>query len=99
MYKVTLMNGKQETVIHHPAFNDLKVQTGHNKQGINVADSFSFTILPDNPGFHLIRPLRTLVTVDHIQSGKREFEGRVLMPTESMDDQGKFMKSFLCEGS
>ncbi|WP_144528732.1 phage tail protein [Peribacillus simplex] len=98
MYKVTIINGKQETVIHHPAFNDLKVQTGQINHGINVAESFSFSILPDNPGYHLIRPLRTLVTVDHIQSGKREFEGRVLMPTESMDDQGKFMKSFLCEG-
>ncbi|WP_336866397.1 phage tail protein [Peribacillus frigoritolerans] len=98
MYKVTLVNGKQETVIHHPDFNDLKVQTGQIKHGINVAESFSFSILPDNPGYHFIRPLRTLVKVEHIQSGKREFEGRVLMPTESMDDQGKFMKSFLCEG-
>ncbi|MFD9626968.1 phage tail spike protein [Peribacillus muralis] len=98
MYKITIINGKQETVIHHPAFNELKVQTGQIKQGINVADSFSFTILPDNPGFHIIRPLRTLVTVDNIQSGKREFEGRVLLPTDSMDDQGKLMNSFLCEG-
>src|SRR5699024_4968913 len=97
MYKVTLINNGKETVIHHPAFNDLKVQEGQIKQEINVADSFSFTMLPNNPGYQLIRPLRTLITVENTLTKKTEFDGRILMPTESMEDSGAFGKSFVCE--
>lgn len=97
MYKVTLINDGVEIVIHHPAFNDLKVQSGQIKQGINVADSFSFTILPNNPGYNLIRPLKTLITVENLKTGKIEFDGRILMPTESMSESGAFAKSFVCE--
>lgn len=86
-----------EIVIHHPAFNDLKVQSGQIKQGINVADSFSFTILPNNPGYSFIRPLKTLITVENLKTGKIEFDGRILMPTESMSESGAFAKSFVCE--
>lgn len=97
MYKVTIINDGVSTVIHHPAFNDLKVQSGQIKQGLNVADSFSFTILPNNPGYNLIRPLKTLITVENLKTGKIEFDGRILMPTESMNESGAFAKSFVCE--
>ena len=91
MYKVTLINDGLETVIHHPDFNDLKLQRGIIRQGINVADSFTFTILPNNPGYNLIRPLRTLVRVENMLTGKTEFDGRILMPTESMSESGAFV--------
>lgn len=97
MYKVTITNGGKETVIHHPYFNDLKLPSGQIKEGINVADSFTFSILPNNPGYDLIRPLTTLITVENIKTGKTEFDGRILMPTESMDESGTFGKSFICE--
>ncbi|MBM4762701.1 phage tail spike protein [Bacillus sp. B15-48] len=97
MYKVTLINDGVATVIHHPNFNDLKVQTGQIKQGINVADSFSFTILPNNPGYSQIRTLKTLITVKNTLTGKMEFDGRILIPTESMSESGVFAKSFVCE--
>ena len=97
MYKVTLINDDVETVIHSPYFNDLKVQSGQIKQAINVADGFTFDIMPNNPGYNLINPLKTLVRVDNMQAGKVEFNGRVLMPTESMSATGEFGKSFLCE--
>lgn len=97
MYKVSLINDGQETVIHHPYQNKLKVQSGQIKQEINVADSFTFSILPNNPGYSLIRPLTTLITVDNMQTRKREFDGRILMPTESMEESGAFGKSFVCE--
>lgn len=97
MYKVTLINDGIKTVIHHPFFNDVKVQTGQIKQGINVADGFSFTILPSNPGYNLIRPLKTLIQVFNTKTQKMEFDGRILMPTESMSESGMFAKSFLCE--
>ncbi len=97
MYKVTIYNSDRETVIHNPQFNGLKVVEGKIKQGENVAESFSFTILPDNPGYGLIRPLKTLITVENMLTGKMEFDGRILMPTESMSDSGAFAQSFLCE--
>ncbi|GIN93317.1 hypothetical protein J22TS1_43680 [Siminovitchia terrae] len=97
MHKVSLINDGVETVIHHPAFNDLKVQDGQIQQGINVADSFTFTILPSNPGYNSIRPLKTLINVFNMKTNKYEFEGRILMPTESMSDAGAFAKYFDCE--
>ncbi|WP_313429992.1 phage tail spike protein [Siminovitchia terrae] len=97
MYKVTLINNSKETVIHHPAFNDLKVQEGQINKGINVADSFSFTIMPNNPGYNIIRPLKTLINVFNMKTGTYEFEGRILMPTESMSDSGVFSKAYVCE--
>src|SRR5690625_4827382 len=97
MYKVTLLNDGAETTIHSPYFNELKLQEGKIKQSINVADGFTFTILPNNPGYDSIHPLKTLVKVENLQTNKVEFEGRVLMPTESMSDTGIFAKSFLCE--
>ncbi|RST57685.1 lysin [Siminovitchia terrae] len=97
MYKVTIINGGKETVIHHPSFNDLKVQEGQINKGINVSDSFSFTIMPNNPGYNIIRPLKTLINVFNMKTGAYEFEGRILMPTESMSDSGVFAKAYVCE--
>lgn len=97
MYKVRLINNGVETVIHHPAFNDLKVAAGKIKDGINEADGFSLTLLPNNPGYNIIRPLKTLIEVQNMKTGKKEFEGRILMPTATMDESGTFAKSFVCE--
>lgn len=97
MYKVKIINDGVETVIHHPRFNDKKLPAGQIKLGINVAASFSFTILPNNPGYNLIRPLKTLINVFNTKTQKMEFEGRILMPNESMSESGSFAKSFVCE--
>lgn len=97
MYEVTLINDGNETVIHSPYFNDLKLSAGLIKQGINVADGFTFTILPNNPGYELIRPLKTLIQVFNAKTQRIEFDGRILMPTESMEESGAFSKSFICE--
>ena len=95
MYKVTLINNGEETIIHHPRFNNKKVIDASIKQGINVANTFSFTIFPDNPGYHLIRPFKTLVEVYNTQTNKLEFDGRILMPAESMSEDGEFAKTFV----
>lgn len=97
MYKVTIKNGNEETVIHHPYFNHIKLTSGQIKTGINIADGFSFSILPNNPGYNLLRPLKTLITVHNMKTNKTEFDGRILMPTESMEDNGALIKSFICE--
>lgn len=97
MYQVTLIDKGKEVVIHHPHFGFPKVLEGEIKQGINVADSFRFTILPDNPGYDLIRPFQTLVQVLNLKTNKLEFDGRILMPTETMSEEGAYAKTFLCE--
>lgn len=97
MYKVTIINDGKETVIHSPYFNELKLPNGEIKPGINVAASFNFTILPNNPGYNFIRPLKTLINVFNTKTQEMEFEGRILMPTESMSESGAFVKSFVCE--
>lgn len=97
MYQVTLTNDGKDTVIHSPHINDIKLQSGQIKQGINVADGFTFEIMPNNQGYNMIRPLKTLITVVNTKTGKTEFDGRILMPTENMNESGKFAKSFECE--
>jgi len=94
VYKVTIINGNEETVIHSPYFGDRKLTTGSIKQSINVADNFTFSILPNNPGYHLIKPLSTLVTVENIKTGQVEFDGFVYMSNDIMDEAGVFGKSF-----
>ncbi|MCM2675569.1 phage tail spike protein [Alkalicoccobacillus plakortidis] len=98
MYKVTIINDGKRTEIHHPEFNELKLQEGTIKQVVNLASTFSFKFLPFNPGYNLIRPFKTLVEVKNMKTGKMEFEGRARVPSEYMDDSGKFGKSLLCEG-
>ncbi|MCM3030391.1 MULTISPECIES: phage tail spike protein [unclassified Niallia] len=98
MYKVTIINDGEETVIHHPDFNGIKAVTGDVRIGINAASGFTFSILPNNPGYNLIRPLKTLINVQNVKTGNMEFEGRIVMPTETMSDAGVFAKSFICEG-
>lgn len=97
MYKVTLINDGVETIVHHHFFNDLKLKAGQIKEDINVANGFSFTIAPNNPGYKLIHPLKTLIKVENMKDEKVVFEGRVLSPTESMSSSGAFGKSFVCE--
>src|SRR5690625_1706267 len=97
MYKITLINNGERTVIHHPAFNDVKVITGENRVEVNKASSFTFTILPNNPGYNLIQPLKTLIEVENIKTGKVEFDGRILTPKDTMSALGAFSKTFICE--
>ncbi|TKJ05357.1 lysin [Bacillus cereus] len=97
MYKVTIINENKQTVIHDPFFNPIKVQTGVIKSGINVASGFTFSLLPNNPGYKLIRPLRTLVKVYNLRTQQLEFDGRILSPTEGMDSSGKITKIYRCE--
>ena len=98
MYKVTLVNGKDKTVIHYPNFSDIKVLSGQIKQGISVADAFTFNITADNPGYKKIKPFQTLVEVLNTKTGKFEFEGRVSHPYDEMSEDGIVYNTFDCEG-
>lgn len=98
MYQVDIYNGDTKTTIHSPYFNDTKLLSGSIKQGINVADNFSFKMLPNNVGYNLIKPLKTLVNVRNFMTGKLEFDGFIFMPTDNMDESGTFGKSYTAVG-
>ena len=90
MYKIDLKINNQEYQLQN-------LTSGNVKQGINVIDSFSFTILPNNVGFNLIRDYKTLINVYNEKRGIYDFQGRVLYSSVSMDTNGKISKSVVCE--
>lgn len=73
--------------------------TGSVIQGINTADSFSFDILPDNPGFNFLTQYSTEISVINNKNNKEIFDGRVLDIKDSMNDDGTILKSVVCESS
>lgn len=98
MYEVTIINDSNETVIHTPYVDGVKLPSGMIKKGINLIDSFNFNFRMDNPGFNKIKPLKTLINVLNTKTGKYEFEGRVLGPSKNMDNSGLHSSSYECEG-
>lgn len=94
MYNVTLQyNGR-----HYPIHDDkIKLTKGEVKKGINVINSFSFDISPNNIGFSLIRDFKTLVSVYNEKRRRYEFQGRVLYSSSSMSESGNISKSVICE--
>ena len=97
MYLITIINDNVETVINEVSANTPNRVSGTIKQGINVINSFTFTILPSNSGYNLIEPFKTLVTVLNTKTDKYEFTGRVLSASSSMDNNGLISKTFVCE--
>lgn len=97
MFVVTIINNGVETVINEPSTNTTNRVSGTIKQGINTINSFTFTILPNNIGYNLIEPLKTIATVFNIKTNKYEFIGRVLSPSNSMNSNGLVSKTFVCE--
>lgn len=94
MYIVEIVNGNHTRTIH-----DLKskLESGKITKGINAIDSFTFSMLPNNPGFSLINEFTTLVTVYNANKGRTEFTGRALYAETTMADSGLISKSVTCE--
>ncbi|WP_346208400.1 phage tail spike protein [Caldifermentibacillus hisashii] len=98
MYKVTIINDGVSTVIHSPYVNDLKLPVGTIKKEINKIDTFNFGFYLNNPAYGKIKPLKTLINILNLKTGKYEFEGRVLGPSKNMDSNGLLDESYECEG-
>ncbi|MFS7200565.1 phage tail spike protein [Carnobacterium divergens] len=98
MYQVLIKDGPKgdELEIHSPFSNDLKLDKGGIKKGINTFDSFNLSFLPNNPAFGKIKPLTTLIRVFDSQLNKNIFKGRVLIPTDQMESNGGFNCSYTC---
>ena len=99
MYQVTIKNVNEEIIINALS-TDIKAPrllSGSIKHGINTIDNFTFNITPNNIGYNKLNALTTLVEVLNIKSNNLEFKGRVLLPIESMDSNGMFLKNVTCE--
>lgn len=98
MYLVKIINNEIETIINNLSTRkEANRISGIIKQGINCINSFTFTIYPNNEGYNLIQPYKTLVTVLNMKTNKYEFRGRVLQSSGSMSDVGVVSKTFICE--
>ena len=98
MYDVKLINKNKETYINVTS-TDLNAPriTGTIKQGINVIDSFTFDIYPNNVGYTEINPLKTRVEVENSLTGRIEFRGRVLIAKPSLSSTGELKMTVICE--
>ena len=94
MYIVTIYNEGIPTEIHNETE---KLKSGNVVKGINAIDSFSFVMLPSNPGFNLLREKKTLVEVYNTSRNRYEFFGRVLFNNPSMSEDGKIQQEVTCE--
>ena len=99
MYQVIIKNENEEKIINALS-TDIeapRLLSGSIKHGINTIDNFTFNISFNNPGYNNLNALTTLVEVLNIKNNTLEFKGRVLLPIESMDSNGIFVKSVTCE--
>lgn len=98
MYDVKLINNNVETYINVTSTDQNAPRiTGSIKLGINVIDSFTFDIYPNNPGYTQIFPLKTRVEVENSLTGRIEFIGRVLIAKPSLSSTGELKMSVICE--
>lgn len=98
MYKVSIINDHVETEIHNPEVNNLKLETGSINKEINKIDSFNMSFFQNNPAYGNLKPLKTLINILNTRTGIYEFEGRVLGPTERMENDGLHTYNYICEG-
>ena len=85
MYRVTIYNNGEPTEIHG---EKVKLSSGSVVKGLNSIDSFSFCMLPPNPGFGILHERKTLIDVFNTNRNRYEFHGRVLYSNPSMNDSG-----------
>lgn len=101
MYLVTLENDGVETQIHNYQANRALPKLAEGTVVLGAADeieSCNFTVYPDNPGYDLLHPLTTRISVWSSTTKKTIFRGRVLTVAPAMDSGGLISKSVVCEG-
>lgn len=94
-YIVTIKNGNQETTIHSPVIE--RFIEGEISDEINCFSTFTFTIYPDNPGYDLIEPMKTLVEVYNENKNRYDFKGRVRYRDPEMGTDGIVKKTVTCQ--
>ena len=95
LYTVTIFNDGEAVNIHDRYERIASAQIAKER---NAIDSLSFTIYPDNPGYELLRSLKTTIQVRNGKTGRLDFDGRIVKAPASMDGTGAVFKSVQCEG-
>lgn len=99
VYKITLINGDIQTVIHYPDPEAPKIIDPKLNMKRSQAGSLSFNLYPNNPGYDLIHRFTTKVKVTDIRDNTDIFTGRVLTSVNEMADGGLVTKEVVCEGA
>lgn len=98
MYEVRAINEGIKTDLNVVSTeHDSPRINGTVKQGINVINSFTFTIYPNHKGYSALHPFTTKVVVVNTKTQKNEFIGRVLMLKPRMDNNGLISTKVVCE--
>ncbi|MBV4440099.1 phage tail spike protein [Clostridium tyrobutyricum] len=98
MYKITLINGDTQTVIHYPDPEAPKVINPKLNIKRSQAGSLTFSIPWNNPGYNLITRFVTKVVCTDVRDNRELFSGRVFSTVPGMADGGEFKKDIVCEG-
>lgn len=99
MYKISVLNGSAETVIHYP---NPDVGVPHVIQApyilkLSQASNVTPRIGPENPGFNIIYPRKTLIHVTDTRDNEIVYRGRALYPQKKMDGSGEHYIDWVCE--
>ena len=94
-YIVVIKNGSRSTTIHSPVVD--RFIEGEISDEINCFSTFTFTIYPDNPGYDLIEPMKTLVEVYNENKNRYDFKGRVRYCDPEMGTDGIVKKTVTCQ--
>ncbi len=101
MYEVYIINNGITKLLHSDNVisekQGLKIIDGKIVEGINTINSFSFSMLPNNPRFNELFSYTTKIYVIKIKDNRRVFYGRVVKPKVSMESDGSFSKIIECE--
>ncbi|MFS7254410.1 phage tail protein [Carnobacterium divergens] len=96
MHRISIINNGIETIIHSGNNSSLKIEEGTIVQGINVINSFTFSITSINPGYGKINPRKTFLKIVNTKNKKIEFEGFILKVNGKMDSDGMYKISYTC---
>ncbi|QXE20455.1 phage tail protein [Clostridium sp. 001] len=98
MYKISIINGSDEIVVHYPDPEAPKVSDPHLNLKRSQAGSLTFSIPWDNPGYNLVTRFVTKVRCIDVRDDGEIFSGRIFSIKPSMTESGEFKKDIVCEG-
>lgn len=99
MYKVTFINGAEETAVLYPAAdkNGYRLLKAELDQKLGEAHSLTLDVPVGNPGYNAINDLITKVQVLNTHTNTLVFEGRIYNTQEELSSDSKLYKECVCE--
>lgn len=85
MYKVEVIAAGKRQAVHLPNNSSINLYTASIKNELNLASGFTFSFLPNNPGWGVINPYTTKIEVTDLQKNSVIFYGRVTDDSEIID--------------